>query len=196
MPSCTDSSFVFDTWKSGIQLRINNIGSGGSGGSGGSSALNTIKSEIQGIVTCINSEINRVQSSTNTVFNGQYSVSDLQEQIKEEEANIDIAKQRLESIRNPERYTSYYEGWFPIDRPIQPITTITLIALITFLSVFILLFIISLLGINLTIQRDITSSMGLNRYSFMYWLQTQFTLSSAILLCILVGVIIYFVKRS
>jgi hypothetical protein len=196
MQSCTDSSFRFDTWKSGIQLRINNIGSGGSDGSGGSSALNNIKREIQSVLDCIKSEISRVRSSTNTIFNEQYSISDLQEQIIEEEANIYIAKQRLESIRNPERYTSYYESWFPIDRPIKPITTITLIALITFLSVFLLLCILSLLGINLTFQIDITSSMGLDRYTFMYWLKSQFTLSSAILLCILVGVIIYFIKRS
>jgi hypothetical protein len=36
------------------------------------------------------------------------------------------SKTRLERIRNPERATSYYEGWFPIFRPLQETTLLAL----------------------------------------------------------------------
>jgi hypothetical protein len=193
MPSCTDSSFDFSTWKTGMQRRITNLGSSGSSGS---SDLAAIQTEIQTIVDCINGQITRVESSTNTIFNGQYDIADLQKQIETEKANIDIAKQRLESIRHPERHTSFYESWFPIDRPMNPVTIITLLTLTIFISVFLLLCFLSLAGINLTIITLTDTIGGMNRYSFYTWVKSQFTFSFFISLCVLAAVIIYFVKRS
>ena len=190
MPSCTDSSFDFSTWKTGMQRRINTLGSSGS------SDLAAIQTEIQSVIDCINDRITKVESSTNTIFNGQYDIADLQKQIETEKANIDIAKQRLESIRHPERHTSFYESWFPIDRPMNPITMITLLTLTIFISVFLLLCFLSLTGINLTIITQTDTIGGMNRYSFYTWVKSQFTFSFFISLCVLAAVIIYFVKRS
>ena len=193
MPSCTDSSFDFSTWKTGMQGRITNLGSSGSSGS---SDLTAIQTEIQTVVDCINGRITRVESSTNTIFNGQYDIADLQKQIETEKANIDIAKQRLESIRHPERHTSFYESWFPIDRPMNPVTIITLLTLTIFISVFLLLCFLSLAGINLTIITQADTIGSMNRFSFYTWVKSQFTFSFFISLCVLAAVIIYFVKRS
>ena len=76
MPSCTDSSFDFSTWKTGMQRRINTLGSSGS------SDLAAIQTEIQSVIDCINGQITKVESSTNTIFNGQYDIADLQKQIE------------------------------------------------------------------------------------------------------------------
>jgi len=158
--------------------------------------LNALKGEIQTILDCINSKITRVQSSTNTIFDGQYSIADLEKQIEIENKNIDIAKQRLESIRHPERHTSFYESWFPLDRPMNPVTIITLLTLIIFISVFLLLCLLSLTGINLTIISQTETIGSMNRYSFYNWVKSQFTFSFFVSLCVLAAVIIYFVKRS
>lgn len=158
--------------------------------------LTALKGEIQTILDCINSKITKVQSSTNTIFDGQYSIADLEQQIETEKKNIDIAKQRLESIRHPERHTSFYESWFPLDRPMNPVTIITLLTLIIFISVFLLLCLLSLTGINLTIITQTETMGSMNRYSFYNWIKSQFTFSFFVSLCVLAAVIIYFVKRS
>jgi len=177
----------------GMQRRINNIGSQGSQGS---QTIQTIQAETQRVLDCINDKIGAIGASTNTIFNGQYDIADLEAEIAQEQASIDIAKQRLESIRNPEKHTSPYQSWFPIDRPIQPITLIVLMSLTIFISVFLLLMVLSAAGIDLTIITAVSTTSPINRYGFMYWLRSQLTTSFFVLAAILLAVIIYFVKRS
>jgi hypothetical protein len=191
-----------------MQKRINNIGSSGSGSDSGSDSgsgsgsgsspgsLPAIQAEIKGVLDCIDGKIIDITTSTNTVFNRQYDIPTLEAEIEKEQVSMEISKRRLEYIRHPEKNTSPYQSWFPIDRPIQPITLITLITLTIFLSVFALLIALSAIGIDLTIITRLDSSINANRYGMYYWLKSQLTVSSFVLVVILLAVIIYFVKRS
>jgi ABC-type multidrug transport system permease subunit len=119
-------------------------------------------------------------------------VSDLNEQIKQEEANASIARDRVAYIRHPERHVSNYESWFPIDRPIHSLSLIILIAITIFLGVFYIFVLMSLFNFNLVFY----TGQNYATNPWIAWISQQLTLSFWITLIILIAVVIYFVKRN
>ena len=126
----------------------------------------------------------------NTIYESQQSVSDLNEQIAQEEANAAIARDRVAYIRNPERHVSNYESWFPIDRPIHTFSLILLMSINVFMGTFLILVALSMAGINIIFYRDSVSSYRSS------WIRDQITPFSIATLIALVSVVIYFTTRK
>jgi len=117
-------------------------------------------------------------------------VSDLNEQIKQEEANAAIARDRVAYIRHPEQHVSNYESWFPIDRPIHTFSLILLMSITVFLGTFLILVGLSMGGINVIFYRD---SVSTYRSS---WIRDQITPFSIVTLIALVSVVAYYTQRK
>jgi len=65
---------------------------------------------------------------------------------------LDESKSRLESITNPERHVSYYEGWFPMIRPMTEPALFGLFAAAIFMLLLSILIFLRLSGVQIDIQ--------------------------------------------
>jgi len=148
--------------------------------------------EIADASLCISDEINKLTGTSSDIAALHEKILAKTVELENGETDISIAKDRVAYIRNPERKTSNYESWFPIDRPLHPASIVILIALSIFLGVFFLLSVLSAADIQLMFYVPATAS----RSSFMIWLQEQMTFSFWVVLIILISVVIYFVKRN
>jgi hypothetical protein len=68
-------------------------------------------------------------------------------EIMQTKEDLKIAEQRVKSLRNPNK-KSYYESWFPLNRPLRTSTNITLIGLGIFFFTFSLLIGLSSIGFS------------------------------------------------
>jgi hypothetical protein len=90
----------------------------------------------------------------------------LKAEIKQAQEDLKIAEERVATLRNPDDKKSYYESWFPINRPLTQITIVILLGIGIFFYVLNFLIIINHLGFNLSLtapwDSEDTSSMLLN----------------------------------
>ena len=75
----------------------------------------------------------------------------LKAEIKQAQEDLQIAEERVASLRNPGKDKSYYESWFPINRPFTQTTIVILLAIGIFFFVLSFFIIIKGLGFNLSI---------------------------------------------
>lgn len=155
-------------------------------------ALDDILTEITNMNLCIQSKVNANGNLPNTIYNSQDTMSKLEVDIANEEANAAIARDRVSYIRHPERNVSNYESWFPIDRPIQTFSLLIIMSMNVFLGTFILLLILSLMGVNVVFLTEYTDSAYRNGS----WIYEQFTSLTGLSLIALIAVIIYFTTKK
>jgi hypothetical protein len=67
-------------------------------------------------------------------------------------ATEEESKSRLDSILTPEQHTSYYEGWFPIIRPMTEFSLFTLFGSALFLLLVSITIFLSMGGVAVQIQ--------------------------------------------
>jgi len=85
------------------------------------------------------------------------------------QAALDESKSRLESITNPERNVSYYEGWFPIVRPMTEPALFGLFAAAIFMLLLSILVFLRLSGVQIDIQiPEMAFSLPPNASYYMY----------------------------
>ena len=80
------------------------------------------------------------------------TLANLDNQIIEAEKDLEVAKLRASSLQHPK--TSYYESWFPINRPLRDITKLILLTVGIFF--FCLTFFAVLHSFGFIINIDIT----------------------------------------
>lgn len=74
----------------------------------------------------------------------------LKAEIKQAQEDLQIAEERVATLRNPEKDKSYYESWFPINRPLTQTMIVILLAIGVFFFVLSFFIIIKALGFNLS----------------------------------------------
>ena len=153
------------------------------------SSLAAAATDITKMSVCIQDEINSTANAPNNIFQGQQDVLDLNDSIAEAEVQASIARDRVSYIRHPEQHVSPYESWFPIDRPLQPLSLIILISLCIFIFCFLVLTLASLSGYSLIMY--VTPTVP-SRYT----LSSQLTPSFWGLLILLISVVIYYRYRK
>ena len=114
----------FNSWKQTVSAQLNSISSTTiSGSTEPSSAeaakLNTVATDIFNTTACIQEQLTLLSGTTNSIHDTQQGILDINDQILQAEADVNIARDRVAYIRHPEQHTSYYESWFPIDRPMH-----------------------------------------------------------------------------
>jgi len=156
------------------------------------SILIAAEKDIINTLVCMQQQISKLKSTTNNIQDAQQEVISINEQIKNEEANADIARDRVAYIRNPEQHTSFYESWFPMDRPMRLGSVPIFIGVSAFLFIFIILIILAAMGANITFQLPPASTTPnplfeiLRNVSTLEW----------ILMGVLIIFVIYFVNRK
>ena len=78
----------------------------------------TGESKILSTINCLNENISNISTLSTADAELQMKNLQLQQNIDQEKKNVEIAQQRLNTVKAP--VTSFYESWFPIERPLKP----------------------------------------------------------------------------
>jgi hypothetical protein len=186
---------TFNAWKAITSGNLNSISSSAAAGSlppspNESSALSTASADIFATSACIQEQINSLGSTTNNIQSAQTAILDLNKQIDEAKAQVAIARDRVAYIRHPEQHTSFYESWFPIDRPMHVTSVPAFLGITVFLFVFALLIVLSVMGVDL--QITITPGLGFA----LTGIRAQFTWFSGLEFLVIAGLVYYFVIKK
>jgi len=164
MSSCTPAILAriggadsFNAWKGMTSSQVNSISPTAAGGTIPpttleASTLATAAADIFTTTACIQEQLTGLGGTTNQIQLAQQSILSIQEQIEAAEADVAIARDRVAYIRHPEEHTSYYESWFPIDRPMHSNSVPYFVGVTIFLIIFSLLVGLSALGLNITVN--------------------------------------------
>lgn len=181
---------TFSGWRSNQLQLINGI------------SPTTDETTITSIETDLSSTLNCLQNATSTHIQGLSDVSDrydekmrLQREIDTKTKGIQVAKDRVSLLTNPEQKTTIYESWFPLERPLKMSTVLILL-------VFGLFFISLFTGILLR-QIGVTIDVGFIRripgagsfWTYLYNFINPLTLGLGAALVITISVIIYLTTK-
>ena len=194
MPNCDNYLKNFNSWKGSASAAISKYQSKASGSMTlqDQEEFNRTEQEMLEASICISQEIKRLSSTSNNIASLHEQVINKSSELSQAEKDISIAKDRVAYIRHPERMTSYYENWFPINRPISIFSMILLTFISSFLLIFLLFLFFSYAGMEITMFRQNNKE----RSGIASLLFEQFTISFWLLLLAFISVIIYFVTRK
>lgn len=185
MSACTDaintrigSATTFDTWNRTTDRSLDLARD-----------LSGLQVDIFNTVNCLSEKIRNISTLSSSDSNIQLKMESLEKEIADETKNIEIAKQRLESLRVKE--VSHYEGWFPIERPLRRGSSAILLAVSVAISFISLAYVLQLMNVYIFVKYLGTSSVGFNIGPILQ----QFTILFWITLATLIGVVLYFVYR-
>lgn len=190
---------TFNAWKNITSSRITSISPTAASGviqptTIETNTLSSVTSELLDTTACIQEKLTALGGTTNLIQTAQEDMLRLKNEIIEAEADAAIARDRVAYIRHPEEHTSYYESWFPIDRPIQRNTVPYLMAVTVFIFVFAFLVGMSLFGVNISIIFPISTTDPISIFmSYFSWFGS--TLVLAILLILTLYYFMY-IKQS
>lgn len=130
----------FNAWQSGSTVILNSISPTSASGAtppslGESSTLNELADQVFDTALCLNEKLTELSSTTNHIQKAQEEIIRLTKAIDDAKEHTEIAKSRVEYIRNPDEQTSFYESWFPINRPMYQASIPIFIGIIVFLGV-------------------------------------------------------------
>jgi hypothetical protein len=145
----------FTSWKRRMDTQVNSIRSEGvSGGVPTDEEQRTVQNaikDIQVISDCIAKKSKCVAGLGTTIAGSQETILSLKEQIQTEKDGLQITKERLSYVRAPDQSTSFYQSWFPLDRPLKMISVPILLGFVFFFMVVSLGVLLMLFGVNLAI---------------------------------------------
>jgi hypothetical protein len=153
-------------------------------------SLSAVQTSVTNMKSCLQEKVNTNANVPTTISNNHDDILSLQDEIKQEEINASIAKDRVESIRHPEQNVSHYESWFPIDHPLQKITVIVLISINIFMFTFLFLMMMSLAGYDVYLYTQPRREF-IQRTSF-GWIYSQLTPPFWIALVVIISIILYY----
>lgn len=188
----TDDSSGIDGWRTTIANHIATLQAATSKSAANDAILAQVKASLVEVDGCVNDKISNLSNASGNIAKLNEDILSATEKLHQAEKDIQVAKDRVGYIRHPERNTSNYESWFPIDRPISIFSMILLVCLTLFLGTFLLLLILSFAGINLVIF----SPGGREENPIVTMILEQLTFSFWVVLIILVSVVIYFTSKK
>jgi hypothetical protein len=104
---------------------------------------------------CISSQALSAANIVTDMSMKQSDLDNVKTTIKQRENDVKITQDRANIARNPELTRSYYDGWFPINRPLKHYTIPILIALSIFFFILSFLYFMNLFGIDLQMVVDV-----------------------------------------
>jgi len=167
---------TFNTWKNDTSAQLNAISANAQSGavqpsSAESSSFSTLSADILNTTVCIQSQLTNLSGTSNQIHAIQEEIMSTKDAITQSEADSSIARDRVAYIRHPERHTSYYESWFPMDRPMHASSVPIFVGLTVFVILFGILLILSFMGVDFSIVIHPTLQVfGRYVYSQFTWL--------------------------
>lgn len=143
------SQEVLDTWKMGLTLDIPTATPAQMAGKA---------AKIQSMLTCLRALKTVVESAATSGATAGQIQEDLTKAIEQTKEDIQVAKDRAVLANFPEYTRSYYDGWFPMNRPFRKQTMPILIGASLFFLCMSFLSILSVLRLDVRILRPIFTS--------------------------------------
>jgi hypothetical protein len=151
-----NSQAVFNTWSSAQSTSINSP-----------TATVATVTEVENTLTsyekCLQYQITSLGTSATTIAQLQHAITKTNAEIVSAKNDVEIAKDRAKSVVHPERVSSYYESWFPINRPLKHYTIPLLIGTALVLLSVTFFLTLSLMGVNFNMRLP---AMGFGNESF------------------------------
>jgi len=145
-------STKFTSWKGGVTSGLSELTD--------TAILAKITADLGNVEACLQTKVNDLRRLPTTISGAQQQILDLNDKIAEAETHAAIARDRVAFIRDPSKGTSYYESWFPLGRPMQPVSLLIFIGIDIFLCVFALLMIASAYGVDLSVAVSASSTFN------------------------------------
>jgi hypothetical protein len=184
--SCTDVDLAnFSSWASQKDAAIRTATA---------AELATHKTQIDTYIGCLNSKLDTIRSSSTTASTDMEYILALEKRVKEREEEVLIAKDRARIAREGTGNPSYYESWFPLGRPMKPITVYIFLALSVFFLLIALFYGLSMLGITFAVLFPSPKFKSSYDQGFFGRLMTWFPPSFWVLLVLSSAVIYYLFK--
>lgn len=181
----------FNAWKAATSAAITRYQGLGSSTQTENDAMAVLEKDMLDASLCISTSINTLSSISSDVANLNEEILKKSTELSQANEDISIAKDRVANTRHPERNTSNYEGWFPIDRPISVVSLIVIISITIFLGVFLIMLILSFVGVDVILYSKVLAG---EPNPYVSAILDQFTLSFWIVLLALISVTIYLVR--
>lgn len=132
--------------------------------------------ELQGVArshkACLTELRNQVGSVATTLSSLQTSVTTLDKTIQQRKLDVQVAKDRAALALNPDLNRSYYDGWFPLERPLKHMTYPILIGVSLFFMTIAFFLLLTLLGmefeLNLTVPSG-SATGGTSQFTPAFW---------------------------
>lgn len=187
---------TFNLWKETTATTINRLIASanvknGQLSDGEKAEYEGLQKDVFNTLACLQEKQTAESSTTNQIHTAQTQILELQDQLKQREEEIQIAKDRVAYIRDPDAHPSYYQSWFPLDRPMKPASIPIFIGIVVFCSMLIVLALLSFIGVHVSIL----SIHGSTSFNIMEWIRRQLTGSFWVMFIILVSVILYMKYR-
>jgi hypothetical protein len=151
-----NSQAAFNTWSSAQSTSINSP-------TATMATVKTVESALTSYEKCLQSEIVTLSTSSTTIAQLQHTITKTNAEIVSAKNDVEIAKDRAKSVVHPEHVSSYYESWFPINRPLKHYTIPLLIGTALFLLSVTFFLTLSFMGVNFNMR---IPSMGAGGESF------------------------------
>jgi len=111
--------------------------------------MTTLAQDIKDHQDCITATSNNSANILADDITNAQTLDSINGAIKQRTHDVTISHDRAQIARNPERNRGYYDGWFPISRPLKHYTIPVLIAVSLFLFSLSLFYLLSLFGFNM-----------------------------------------------
>jgi hypothetical protein len=185
----------FEAWKAVTSTTLNGVSPTAAAGTTQPSpaearTLAETSADIFNTTSCIQEKLTEIGGTTNTIQTTQQAIIDVTKRIEEEEANVAIAHDRVAYIRHPEREVSYYESWFPIDRPMRRESVPWFVVVTSFIAIFSLLVFLSLVGV------DLSFTVHPSLIIFYDLVMSQFSFTTVMLIILLAFAFYYFMNMK
>jgi hypothetical protein len=128
---------AFQIWTTGMETKLNNRDITGA-------------STILSAVNCLTENISNINTLSTSDAEMQMKNVQLQQQIDQEKKNVEIAQQRLNTVKAP--VTSFYESWFPIERPLKPSSVPILLFLTTAMGFMAFGYLLQIMNVYIFVQ--------------------------------------------
>lgn len=153
------------------------------------------KTEIDGVNACLAELYSQIQGASTAQANLHSDLSTKKKTIEERKADIAVARDRALLAIKPDYNRSYYDGWFPLDRPLRQQTTPILIGFALFFLTMSFLTLMSFLRLDVRILIPQLSGVG-SMTPLASQARSPLFLGSVVLLAAMTGLTIYaFVRK-
>jgi hypothetical protein len=119
--------------------------------------------------------INESDPNLNSVITQQQAkLSSLLKTLNKRILDVQVAQDRATMVTRPEITASYYDGWFPLTRPLKQISIPILIGVATLLFTFAVILLLELLGIRLllSVYMPFESMFNSSKFTGPFWTMT------------------------
>ena len=108
----------------------------------------------------------------NTIYKLNKEVTSLKTTLANRQLDVQVAQDRATMVTRPEMTASYYDGWFPLNRPLKHISVPILIGFATLFFTFALILLLELLGIRVLFSVFTPTEALLNstKYTQPFWI--------------------------